>query len=68
MPTYDKRPSGRIVRFNIDDPEDLIAATKSGLVWLAPKYAQRGVDAIQSGKVALADCKKMPANIRALLS
>lgn len=54
------------VRYNVDDPDDLKVVTISGLIWRTP-YAQRAVDAIRSGLVSLADCKDMPAIIRAAL-
>lgn len=58
--------SGRVRRYNVDDPEDLRVLTESGAIWRTP-YAQRAVDAIRSGAIDLAKCKDVPANIAAAL-
>jgi hypothetical protein len=52
--------------YDLDDPADLVTMVQYGLIWKT-QYAQMGVDAVRSGKVALADCRNMPDNIRALL-
>lgn len=56
----------KVVHFNVDKPEDLKRVTENGLIWNTP-YVQKGLDAITSGAVKLADCKNMPADIRQLV-
>jgi hypothetical protein len=54
-------------RYDPNVPEDLKYITENGAIWSTP-YAQKGIDAIRSGAVKLADCKGMPANIRAIVT
>lgn len=54
-------------KYNPDVPEDLKFLTESGAIWMTP-YAQKGIDAIRAGTIKLADCKEVPANIKAILT
>lgn len=62
-------PTGpsRFPHYNPDVPEDLKFLTESGAIWMTP-YAQKGIDAIRSGAVKLADCKDVPAKFAAVLA
>ena len=54
-------------RYNPDVPEDLKFLTESGAIWQTA-YAQKAVDAIRAGTIKLADCKDVPANIKAIVT
>lgn len=58
--------SGRILRYSVDDPDDLRVLTESGVIWKSP-YAQKAIDAIRSGAIDLAKCKNVPPQVASAL-
>lgn len=56
---------GKIVRLNVDNPEDMARLLRSGSIWTLPQYWQKAMDAIRDGLVPLAECKNVPPEVMA---
>lgn len=58
---------GGYAQYNVDNPEQMHYLVKTGLIWGASEYVQRGVDYVVKGNISLAECENMPENIRRLI-
>jgi len=47
-------------RYDVEDPDDLIALVRSGAIWKTP-FIQQGIDLIESGRVKVTECRNLPA-------
>jgi hypothetical protein len=56
---------GKVVRLNVDDPATMERLLRNGAIWQTPMYWEKAIRFIESGQIALAECKNVPAQVMA---
>jgi len=58
---------GTMLRYNLDEPEDLKTAVLNGLIWVGGSNTQRGIDYVEKYDLKEADLKNLPDDVREML-
>lgn len=57
----------KMKRVDLDNPEQMAKALRSGVVWQVTAFWQKAIDAINSGLVPVDECPNIPPEARAAL-
>lgn len=60
-------PRPRIVRIDLDDPEQMAQMLRSGAVWRKEQFWPDAIRAVKAGLVPLNECKDIPPQAMELI-